>query len=330
MTTVQEIKNRFSKLGAELSEEEIHQRLERLTMDFKVPMEEAKRSVINYFLKEYHIDKSRYYTGFTDRPTSIQEITKEGQWVTLKVKVVQLWEPTHESILQTGLAGDETGVIKFTMFQGISGQPLLEEGKCYLIKNAVTNVWQGRYQLNLNRASEIVELEEDIKVGSTPTEFTGVIVDVQSGSGLIRRCPECNRALTKGACSEHGRVEGIYDLRIKAVIDDGQHTQDVIVNRELTEQLTGLTLDEAKKMATEALDHNVVTDAIKSKIVGRYYTVTGTTTDRYLIARDIQQTRMSKEERDRLREQILSEITSMEKEDTHSTQRTPEEKGAVG
>jgi len=56
-------------------------------------------------------------------------------------------------------------------------------------------------------------------------------VDVQSGSGLIKRCPECNRALVKGACGEHGKVEGVYDLRIKAVLDDGEKVQDILMNR---------------------------------------------------------------------------------------------------
>jgi replication factor A1 len=320
MTAVQEIKNRFSQLGAELSEEEIQHRLERLTQDFKVPIEEAKRSVTNYFLKEHNLDKSQYYAGLTDNIVSIQDINQEGQWITLKVKVAQLWQPNHESIVQTGLIGDETGVIKFTMFQGVSIQQLLEEGKSYQIKNAVTSIWQGRYQINLNRATEIVEIEEDIKIGSTETEFTGVIVDVQSGSGLIKRCPDCNKALTKGACTEHGKVEGIYDLRIKAVVDDGQNTQDVIVNRELTEQLTNITLDEAKNMATEALDHSVVKDAIKSKIIGRYYTIIGIKIDRYLIAKNIQQTKISKETVDKLQTQILSETA-----DTATAQDVPQD-----
>lgn len=307
-TAVQEIKNRFAQLGADLKEEEIQQRFERLTRQFKVPEEEAKRSIINYFLKEHNLDRSQYYTSLTDNTTTIQDIQQEGQWVTLNVKVAQLWQPNHESIIQTGLIGDETGIIKFTTFKGASTQPLLEEGKTYQIKNAVTGIWQGRYQVNLNRITEITEIDRDITIGSTTTEFTGVIVDVQSGSGLIRRCPECNKALTRGTCAEHGRVEGIYDLRIKAVIDDGEHTQDVIINRELTEQLTGITLEDAKNMATEALDHGVVRDAIKSKIIGRYYIITGTRLDRYLLAKHIQQAKLSREDIASLKDQILSEM----------------------
>ena len=311
--TVQEIINRFSQLGAELSEEEIEERLEKLTSEFKVPIGEAKRSVVNYFLKEHNIDRSQYYTGSTSDITAIQDINQEGQWVTLRVKVTQLWEANHESIVQVGLVGDETGIIKFTMFQGVTIPKPLEEGKSYLIKSAVTGVWQGKYQINMNKATSITEIEEDVEVGRQTAEFTGVIIDVQTGSGLIKRCPECNRALSKGVCTEHGKVEGVYDLRIKAVIDDGKTTQETIINKELSEKLTNITLEEAKDMATEALDHNIVTDRIKSKILGRYYTMIGTKIDRYLIVSEIKTLpKITKEAIDELLLQLRSKNTNEE------------------
>ncbi|MFZ2409977.1 MAG: replication factor A, partial [Candidatus Methanoperedens sp.] len=143
------------------------------------------------------------------------------------------------------------------------------------------------FSVMLNKTSEIIPITEDIAVSSTPTEFSGAIVDLQGGSGLIKRCPECNRALVKGACGEHGKVEGLYDLRVKAVMDDGERVQDILLNREITEALTGITLDKAKEMATEALDQAVVLDMIKSKLVGRYYVVSGAKLDRFLLVESI-------------------------------------------
>ena len=118
-------------------------------------------------------------------------------------------------------------------------------------------------------------------------EFSGAIVEVQKGSGLIKRCPVCKRVLTKGICGEHGKVEGAYDLRIKAVLDDGRKAQDILINRETTERLVGLTLDQAKQMAMEALDHEVVRALIEEHLVGKYYTVTGRRVDRYIIVETI-------------------------------------------
>jgi replication factor A1 len=112
-------------------------------------------------------------------------------------------------------------------------------------------------------------------------------VDLQKGSGLIKRCPVCKRSLAKGVCTEHGKVEGTYDLRIKAVLDDGRRVQDVLINRETTERLVDITLEQAKQMAMEALDHEVVRSMIEGKMMGRYYTVTGPRVDRYLLVESI-------------------------------------------
>ena len=43
----------------------------------------------------------------------VMEINEPGLWVDLKVKVAQLWETNSDAISQSGLVGDETGIIKF-------------------------------------------------------------------------------------------------------------------------------------------------------------------------------------------------------------------------
>jgi replication factor A1 len=209
-------------------------------------------------------------------------IDEPGRWIDLRVKVTQLWDSNSDAISQAGLIGDETGSIKFVKWSK-AGLSDLVEGKSYLLKNVVTDEFQGRFSVKLNRTSRIEELKEDITIGSQATEFTGALVDVQNGSGLIKRCPTCKRSLAKGICGEHGKVEGVYDLRVKAVLDDGRRVQDILINRETTERLVGLTLEDAKQMAMEALDHEVVKGLIESKLIGRYYTVTGPRVDRYIL-----------------------------------------------
>ncbi len=95
--------------------------------------------------------------------------------------------------------------------------------------------------------------------------------------------------LTKGVCGEHGKQEGTYDLRIKAVLDDGVKVQEVLINRERTESLVGIEMEEAKTMAMEALDHEVVRGMIQERLLGRYYTVSGPTVDRYILVETISQ-----------------------------------------
>ena len=88
---------------------------------------------------------------------------------------------------------------------------------------------------------------------------------------------------------EHGNVKGVYDLRIKAILDDGTIAQDALINREITEQITGMSLDDAISMAAEALDQGVVLDNMKEKLVGKYYRVEGPKLDRYILVNTIKQ-----------------------------------------
>jgi replication factor A1 len=282
----QEISARFSELGVEIPIGEIEERLDKMIHKFKVPKEEARRSVVNYFLKSYDIKRNEFYTGQTESPLINISDVDDGKWANIRGKIVQLWDNTHESISQVGLIGDETGTIKFTIWES-AGVSTVEEGKSYLLKNVVVNEWNGKFQINVNKSSSIDSLDEDIEVGNATVEFKGAMVDIQSGSGLIKRCPECNRALTKGACMEHGKVDGVYDLRIKAVIDDGSSIQDTILKRELTEEITGITLESAIALAADALDQGVVLEKMKDSLVGRYYCVSGSRVDRYLIVETI-------------------------------------------
>ena len=279
----EDIRARFLEQGVTVLTSDIEQRLNSLVYDFKVPIEEARRSVISYFTKLYPKESVTSDTEVTY--TKVTDINAEDRWINLRVRIVQLWEPNSPSIAQVGLLGDETGTIKFTSWSN-ANLPVLRDGQSYSIRNVVTKSWQGRFSVSLNKASEIAPLDEEVEVGRAEEEISGAIIDVQSGSGLVKRCPECSRVVVKGHCAEHGEVSGVYDLRVKGVLDNGEIVSDVLFNREMTEKLTGITLEAAKEMAMEALDQNVAADAMKAVIIGRYYTVRGNKTPRWLLVTD--------------------------------------------
>ncbi|MDG6244431.1 MAG: replication factor A [Methanolobus sp.] len=283
----QEINTRFNELGVEIPIEEIEERLDKMINKFKVPKEEARRSVVNYFLKLHDINRGEFYTGQSESPlVRISDITEDGKWLNVRARVVQLWDNNHESISQVGLMGDETGTSKFVVWDSAGVGPV-EEGKSYLFKNVVVNEWNGKFELNVNKSSSLESINEDIEVGTATVEFRGAMVDIQAGSGLIKRCPHCNRALTKGACMEHGKVDGVYDLRIKAVMDDGNFVQDAILKRDQVEEITGLKLEDAIAMAADALDQGVVLEQMKNQLVGKYYRMSGSKVERYLLVDSI-------------------------------------------
>lgn len=282
-THAQRIHDQFSD-HLEISIDEVTQKLSTLVNEFKVPVDEARRTVVNQYLDEAGLDRENVTPGGSDR-VSIGEIDSPEEWIDVTGKVVELWEPRSDAIDQVGLFGDDTGTVKFTKWAK-SDLARLEEGHVYRLKNVVTDEYQGQFSIKLNRTTSIEELDEDIEVGSTDVTITGALVDIQSGSGLIKRCPEadCTRVLQNGRCAEHGEVDGEFDLRIKGIVDNGTEVQEVLFDREGTEDLADITLEEAKEMAMDALDTTVVADEIRDRTLGRYYEITGPRFNRYILA----------------------------------------------
>jgi len=275
----------------DVSVEDVEERFLTLVDEYKVPIDEARRSVTNHYLDEAGLDREDISSGGSEA-AKIEDIDEPEQWVDLTAKVIELWDPRSDSVAQVGLLGDPTGTIKFTKWAK-SELPALEEGGVYELRNVVTDEYQGRYSVKLNSTTVIEELEDDLEVGDDTSEIEGALIDMQRGSGLIKRCPVegCTRVLQNGRCPEHGDVEGEgeFDLRIKAVVDDGIDAHEVIFDKEATENLTGISLEEAKEMAMDALDTTVVADEIREKIVGTYYRIEGPTFGRYVLADEVEE-----------------------------------------
>jgi len=275
---------KFKKSGYEVNPKEISKRLELLIFEFKVPESEAIKTVINYLMKE--LDVSREQLSMESPFTKIGEISKPNQWVSFKAKVVQLWDSGSPNVSQVGLIGDETGIIKFVTWAK-AGKPEVKEGKSYLFRNVVTDSFGGRMQVNINRNSEIEEIAEDVELPPRELDVVGALIAIQQNSGLIQRCNECRRTISKGICPVHGKTAGHDDLRIKGVLDDGVNFYEIILNEDNIKSLTGIGLDEAKKIAEENLDRSAVIQTLRNKLLGKYMVVRGTKGERYLIVREI-------------------------------------------
>jgi replication factor A1 len=286
----EEIREQFSE-HLDLTDEEIADRLDNLVNEYRVPLEEARRSVVSHYLDEAGLERDdiRSGGGGTEE-MNVEDVTEDEMWLGLTAKVVDLWDPRSDAVGQVGLLGDETGTIKFTKWAD-SDLPELEEEQVYRLGNLVSDEYQGDYSVKLNRTTTIEAVDEEIEVGDNESEKAGALVDIQSGSGLIKRCPEegCTRVLQNGRCSEHGDVEGEFDLRIKGVLDDGQEVHEVILDEEATEEFTGIGLQEAQDMAMDALDTTVVAEEMREQTLGRYYRVAGPTMGRYLLANEVEE-----------------------------------------
>ena len=208
----------------------------------------------------------------------------------LRVKVVQEWEPSHERMLQTGLLGDETGTVKFTIWRE-EGKEKLVPGSVYSIYYALVDEFNGRLQMNLSTAICIPE-EGDIRV-SEGEAARGVIVHLAPGSGLIKRCPVegCNRVLSRqNYCPVHEIQKDFrYDLRIKGVLDDGIRTRNILVQKEIVEALSGMKLEEAVSLAESSpLGMDEVFYRIRDAVLGRYFQVRGSEIDGRILVKECQ------------------------------------------
>jgi len=277
------------------SEEEVASRLDHMTNQYKVPLDEARRAAVSHYRDVFGLEYDDLeFPGQSAGDVTLSSVDQDEQWVDVTVKVMELWDPTHDSIDQVGLIGDESGRLKFTKWAKAE-LPALDEGSIYELSNVITSEYEGRYSINLNSRSNIEPVDGDIDVGADVKDVqrSAPMVAIQSGSGLIKRCPDedCTRVLQNGRCAEHGDVDGEFDLRIKAVFDDGETVQYAIFDREATEAIAGITLEEAIEQAMDALDTSVVEESLIDVLVGRYYFVEGSIVGRYLLVNEAEQHR---------------------------------------
>ncbi|MEE9489487.1 MAG: DNA-binding protein [Thermoplasmata archaeon] len=194
----------------------------------------------------------------------------------------------------SGLIGDSTGKAQFSAWADFE----LREGDVAKIDGGYSKTWRGMPQLGFDHRANVEILKdtdfpsaEDImspvrrwieeiaeRGGAVDATVRGILIDVKEGSGLIFRCPECNRVLRKGTCRIHGEVDGAPDLRVKAVIDDGSAALTAIIGKDITEGLLGKSLEDCMDTAKEAMSHEVIRDELADLLVAQPVELRGNVT----------------------------------------------------
>jgi len=210
---------------------------------------------------------------------------------TVEAKVLEIEQRTidgrdGETTIHSGVIGDETARLPFTDWQA---RPEVAEGAELRMQDVYVREFRGVPSVNLTEFTEVspasVEVSDEaprVSIGEAVTsggmydvEVLGNVLEVRDGSGLIERCPECGRLVQNGQCRSHGQVDPEDDLRIKAILDDGTATVTAILDRDLTEEIYGGTLEDALEAARDAMSREVVADDIAETLVGREYRVRG-------------------------------------------------------
>lgn len=186
-----------------------------------------------------------------------------------------------------GIGADDRTKAPFTSWVLL---PELVAGNTIEVKNAYVRSFRGVPTLHINENSKVKKLEKSIEFkepkkvmirdiieseGAFDVVIEGNILSVRPGSGLITRCPECSRVIQKSMCRVHGKVDEKLDMRIKAIIDDGTGAMTLVLNAELTQVLSGITLEQAKEIAKAAMSQNAVEEEVKKKLLGKMLTARG-------------------------------------------------------
>jgi len=228
-------------------------------------------------------------------PTTVKISELKPGIGSVRAKVVQEWETTHERMLQSGILGDESGILKFVIWRE-AGKEKLSVGAVYTIFYALVDEFNGKLSLNLSSATYMQD-EGDMIVSGGDVDVRGAIVHIAPGSGIIKRCPVegCNRALSRqNYCPVHEiQPKFVYDLRIKGWLDDGEKTHNILLQRDVVESLTGMNLDAAKELAeNNPLGMDEVFLRMRDILLGRYVICHGREIDNRLLVKACERVKM--------------------------------------
>jgi replication factor A1 len=196
----------------------------------------------------------------------------------------------EEKIVRSGDVMDPSGRCRLTAWCEIEPKP----GDFLHLNGARVQFWQGSPDLVVDSLDQIQNLTdapwdtinpEDHWVEITLSDLvnggsrrgiktTGTIVAIKNDSGIIERCPECNRILRDSACQDHGPQHGVEDLRLKFVIDDGVNNASLIIGREPSESFLGMTQSEVKEYISQRGKEDFISD-IRSKTLAQKVTIKG-------------------------------------------------------
>ena len=196
--------------------------------------------------------------------------------IDLTAKILEITEKEvtvddTQKTVYSGVLGDETGKAPFTAWHDFD---LKKNDTIHLIGGYVKS-WKGISQVSFDEEATVTkEKKKKLTVETTPTslpqiaalvehpgrydvQITGTVIEIQQGSGFIFRCPECNRVLFQGNCRTHGTVEGVPDVRVKCIVDDGTGAVSALLDQKILESLFHKTLDDWKNMKPDEVFHEM-------------------------------------------------------------------------
>lgn len=152
----------------------------------------------------------------------------------------------------------------------------LDERKLMVVLNSFSEKFPEAVTIETEQVEEILEKPATKTTGIVKSglKLSGKITEIYDGSGLIQRCPKCDRWIIDDFCIVHSDVDGIWDLRIKARFADGKGRCTLIFKKDVAEKSANITLEEAKKLGAPA-----TLERIKKVLIGKNFQIEGVALD---------------------------------------------------
>ena len=185
---------------------------------------------------------------------------------------------------------DPFGRCKMTIWSPIE----LEPGQVVSVQEARIRAFQGTPDITVDDAGQVTILDESPwekidpeshVVGISLDELRssgsrdgiqteGEVLVVRDDCGIVLRCPECRRVLRDGVCVEHDQVNGVEDLRLRLVIDDGIATANVVVGRAASEKFLETEMSSVQTRVNEEGPSGFVKE-LQSRLFGQRLSING-------------------------------------------------------
>ncbi len=185
---------------------------------------------------------------------------------------------------------DPSGRCKMTVWSPIE----LESGQVVSVQEARIRAFQGTPDITVDDAAQVTILEDspwekidpeshvvDVSLGELRRngsrdgiQTEGDVLTIRDDCGIVLRCPECRRVLREGVCTDHNVVEGVEDLRLRLVIDDGLATANVVVGRVASEKFLESDMESIQGRITEEGASGFVKD-LQSRLFGQRLLIKG-------------------------------------------------------
>jgi replication factor A1 len=225
----------------------------------------------------------------------VAELDPRAEGFRLEVRVVDVTERTvtvgeERRAVHSGHLADGTGSIPFTAWIDFRLHP----GDTVRVAGGYVRLFRGTPEITLDERSHVEGISTELVPpeptgsiaplslgalearGAGPEALTeGLVVGLASPSGVVLRCPTCARVLQANLCRVHGAVEGVPDLRLRILLDDGTGVATVNLPRDLSEKLTGRSLAQLLDRLRRQPDPTLIERELRDELVGHRLRVRG-------------------------------------------------------